>query len=79
MHPKCQKRTFFVILTFLFQSFSERRSSFLSAGWAPLTFWKMSAELSAAHNFTCERELSADTFFMSKFERELSAAHFLMN
>ena len=52
-----------------FERRSERRSNFLSASWAPLTFWKVSAELSAAHNLNCERKLSAAYILLARFER----------
>ena len=48
-----------------FERRSERRSNFLSASWAPLTFWKMTTELSAAQ--------------ISQMSAELSAAHFLVS
>ena len=45
------------------RALSERKENFASASWAPLFYWKVSAELSAARDFDQWARVERRSFF----------------
>ena len=48
------------------RALSERKENFASASWAPLSYWKVSAELSAARDFDQWAQVERRSIFVTE-------------